>query len=187
MDKNKKYFLYLRNRSLLGRLYRKYYLYPRLVKFLKGSLLDVGCGIGDMLDFRPNSVGIDINPHNVAFCKRLGFESLVMHNNKLPFKNLSFDSVLLDNVLEHIESPSLLFEEIRRILKPDGVLLVGVPGIKGFQSDDDHKVFYDEKKLRALAQKNHFNINHFFYTPIIKSTFLSKHLRQYCIYSQWSK
>jgi hypothetical protein len=66
-------------------------------------------------------------------------------------------------------------------------LLIGVPGQKGFSSDDDHKIFYDEKKLQALAKKNHFNVNHFFYTPIIKSTFLSKQLRQYCIYTQWLK
>ena len=174
-------------RSFLGDLYRRYVLYPRLNLHLKGKVLDVGCGIGDMLSYRQNIVGLDVNPLNVAFCQKRQLEAYIMKPDVIPFKDKTFDSVLLDNVLEHIDKPSLLFKEIRRVLKPDGILLIGVPGIRGYQSDDDHKVFYDEKKLHVLAKKNHFKINHFFYTPIIKSTFLSKHIRQYCIYTQWSK
>jgi len=183
----KKYFVYLSKRSLLGKWYRNFILYPRLNIYLRGKVLDVGCGIGDMLSYRKNIIGLDVNPLNVDFCKKRQLEAYVMKPNIIPFGDEVFDTVLFDNVLEHIEKPSLLFKEIRRVLKPDGLLLIGVPGIKGYQSDDDHKVFYDEKKLQALALKNRFNVNHFFYTPIIKSTFLSKQLRQYCIYTQWSK
>lgn len=181
------YFEYLSKRNFLGKLYRNFILYPRLNKHLNGFVLDVGCGIGDMLNYRSNTIGLDVNPLNVAFCKKQKLEAYVMKPDVIPFGDETFDSVLLDNVLEHIEKPSLLFKEIRRVLKSDGLVLIGVPGIKGYESDDDHKVFYDEKKLHVLALKNRFNENHFFYTPIIKSTFLSKHLRQYCIYTQWSK
>lgn len=174
-------------RSVLGGLYRRFLLYPRLNFYLRGKVLDIGCGIGDMLSYRSNSVGLDVNPLNVDFCQKRKLNAYLMKPNIIPFDDKTFDSVLLDNVLEHIETPSLLFEEIRRVLKPDGLVLIGVPGEKGFRSDDDHKVFYDEKKLQALAKKNRFNVNRFFYTPIIKSKFLSKHLRQYCIYTQWSK
>jgi SAM-dependent methyltransferase len=184
---NQVYFEYLMRRSFLGDLYRRYVLYPRLNLHLKGKVLDVGCGIGDMLSYRKNTVGLDVNPLNVAFCRKRELEAHIMKPDVIPFGDESFDSVLLDNVLEHIERPSLLFKEIRRVLKPDGFLLIGVPGSKGYESDDDHKVFYDEKKLHALAQKNHFNVNHLLYMPLIKSTFLSKQLRQYCIYTQWSK
>ena len=184
---NQVYFEYLMRRSFLGDLYRRYVLYPRLNFHLKGRVLDVGCGIGDMLSYRQNTVGLDVNPLNVDFCQKRQLEAHMMKPDIIPFRDETFDSVLLDNVLEHIEKPSLLFKEIRRVLKPDGILLIGVPGIKGYQSDDDHKVFYDEKKLHALAKKNRFNVNHFFYTPLIKSKFLSKQLRQYCIYTQWSK
>ena len=184
---NQVYFEYLTRRSFLGDLYRRYVLYPRLNLHLKGKVLDVGCGIGDMLSYRQNTVGLDVNPLNVDFCQKRQLEAYVMKPDIIPFRDETFDSALLDNVLEHIEKPSLLFKEMRRVLKPDGILLIGVPGIKGYKSDDDHKVFYDEKKLHALAKKNRFNVNHFFYTPLIKSKFLSKHLRQYCIYTQWSK
>jgi SAM-dependent methyltransferase len=150
-------------------------------------VLDIGCGIGDMLSFRKNTLGLDVNPLNVDFCKNRKLNAFIMKPNIIPFDDKTFDSVLLDNVLEHIESPLLLFKEIRRVLKPNGLVLIGVPGEKGFRSDDDHKIFYDEKKLQALAQKNNFNVNQFFYTPLVKSKFLSQYMRQYCIYSLWSK
>jgi SAM-dependent methyltransferase len=184
---NQVYFEYLMRRSFLGDLYRRFVLYPRLNFHLKGKVLDVGCGIGDMLSYRQNTVGLDVNPLNVAFCQKRQLEAYVMKPDVIPFRDKSFDSVLLDNVLEHIEKPSLLFKEMRRVLKPNGLLLIGVPGHKGFSSDDDHKIFYDEKKLQALAQKNNFNVTQFFYTPLMKSKFLSQHVRQYCIYSLWSK
>ena len=187
MYKHKKYFHYLSKRSFFGKLYRNFILYPRLNKYLQGRVLDLGCGIGDMLNYRSNTLGVDVNPLNVNFCRKRNLDAYIMKSQIIPFEGKSFDSVLLDNVLEHIESPLFLFKEIRRVLKPDGILLIGVPGIKGYESDSDHKVFYDEKKLYALALKNRFNVNHFLYMPLIKSKFLSKHLRQYCIYTQWSK
>jgi hypothetical protein len=72
-------------------------------------------------------------------------------------------------------------------LKPDGILLIGVPGIRGFESDTDHKKFYDEIKLKSVAKKFKFSVSYFFYTPFFRSIFLSKILKQYCIYTQWKK
>lgn len=186
-NSNQIYFDYLMRRSFLGGVYRRFVLYPRLNFHLKGKVLDIGCGIGDMLSYRRNTVGLDVNPLNVDFCKKRKLNAYLMKPNMIPFDDKTFDSVLLDNVLEHIERPSLLFKEIKRVLKTNGIILIGVPGQKGFSSDDDHKIFYDEKKLQALAQKNNFNVNQFFYTPLVKSKFLSQHVRQYCIYSLWSK
>lgn len=65
MTTNQQYFQYLKSRSFLGNIYRKYYLYPKLGRYLKCWLLDIGCGIGDILVFRSNSVGVDINPLDV--------------------------------------------------------------------------------------------------------------------------
>lgn len=182
---NIEYASYLRSRSLAGNLYRKYWLYPQLSKCLKDKTLDVGCGIGDMLSFRSNTVGVDINPHNVAYCKELGHDAQVMLPDLLPFRDTSFDSVLLDNVLEHIAEPTPLLAEIHRVLRPQGVVLIGVPGLRGQACDSDHKVFYDEAALADTADKNGFEVMNVFHMPFGSSLFLSRHLRQYCIYSVW--
>ena len=179
------YTRYLRGRSWVANLYRKYWLYPQLTKYLKGTTLDLGCGIGDMLSFRPNTVGVDINPHNVALCKELGHDAQVMLPDVLPFEETSFDSVLLDNVLEHIVEPTTLLAEIRRVLKPQGVVLIGVPGIRGQASDPDHKNLYDEEALSLFAKNNGFEVLKAFHMPLGRSMYLSRHLRQYCIYSVW--
>ena len=147
MPEHNQYFEYLQQRSKLGLLYRKYWLYPRLIKYLKGKTLDVGCGIGDMLKFNSSSVGVDINPKTVEFCKIQKLDAKLMSSDYLPFNNDSFDSVLLDNVLEHIDNPACLLNEIKRVLCKDGFLLIGVPGEKGYDSDPDHKQFYNEKRL----------------------------------------
>jgi SAM-dependent methyltransferase len=185
-DNYHQYFNYLRNRSFLGFLYRKYWLYPRICAHLDGRVLDVGCGIGDFVKFRKQTTGVDINPETVEFCKKQGLDVFQMEINKLPFLSSEFDGILLDNVLEHIESPRLLIEEIYRVLKPSGTFLVGVPGRKGYTKDLDHKVFYDAKKLvetiSALGFVNETN----FYMPL-KSTILDLHLSQFCLYAKFTR
>ena len=187
MIKAQKYSAYLAKRSLLGLIYRKLILYPALCKYLDGVVLDVGCGIGDLLEFRRGAIGVDVNSFNVKICKQKGLNAQIMEPDYLPFSDQIFDSILLDNVLEHIERPGKLIDEIRRVLRPSGSLLVGVPGIKGYLSDRDHKVFYDEKGLADLAVKHGFTVHKLFYMPLLKSSWLSERLRQYCIYTVWIK
>ena len=175
------YYAYLQGRSLKGRLYRNWWLYPRLVRHLSGRVLDVGCGIGDMLRFRPNTVGVDINPETIAWCRKQGLDAHHMERNRLPFDAETFDGVILDNVLEHIAAPQPLLAEAKRVLKPSGRLLAGVPGPKGYQSDPDHKVYYDEAGLIHLMQNNGFSCRMILSMPL-RLPRLSKIIRQYCVY-----
>ena len=124
------YYEYLKKRSIIGLLYRKYILYPSICKHLNGHVLDIGCGIGDFLKFRANTVGI----------------------------------------------------EISRVLKQNGKLLVGVPGIKGYKRDPDHKIFYDLQKLIKLMNHNNLSYITHFYQPIIFAN-LSKIISQHSLYS----
>ena len=63
------YHKYLLTRSLLGKIYRDYYLYPRINKYTKGKILDVGCGMGDFLSFNKNAIGTDINKYNIDYLR----------------------------------------------------------------------------------------------------------------------
>jgi len=182
MTDHDEYFEYLKRRSRLGAAYRKHWLYPRLARRLQGRALDIGCGIGDMLVYRVNTMGVDINPHTVAFCKARGATAVVMQPDRLPFAAAAFDSVLMDNVLEHIPQPEPLLSEVHRVLRPEGRLLVGVPGTRGWASDPDHKVFYDQERLRACMAAAGFENVECFYTPLWRSAWLDRSLRQYCLY-----
>lgn len=176
------YSEYLKNRSLISYCYRKYYLYPKISKPLKGLVLDVGCGIGDYLEFRKNTIGVDINPFLVEICKNKKLNSKLMQGDILPFQANKFDGVILDNVLEHIENPEKIILEIRRVLKNSHFLVVGVPGISGYKVDDDHKVFYTKECLIKLFKPYGFKEITTFGAPL-NFKFLSSFLRQYCVYS----
>ena len=177
------YHEYLMTRSNFALYYRNFYLYPQINRNLKGKVLDVGCGIGDFLKYRKNNptIGIDINKSIVAYCKSQGLNVISFEDGKIGFDDDSFDGVVLDNVLEHIEDPSMLLYEIRRVLKNDGTFIIGVPGVKGYQSDPDHKCFYDDQKLSSIERFG-FKEKKSFYTPLFKSKLLSERIRQYCIY-----
>ncbi len=182
MNKHTEYYQYLASRSRIGHLYRKYWLYPRLCSRLRGLTLDIGCGIGDMLDFKPDTIGTDINEHNIRHCIERGLNAKVMALNVLPFANGEFDSVLLDNVIEHISDPIPLLNEVGRVLKNHGVVLVGVPGIRGWKCDPDHKIEYNENRLIERMQLAGFIHVESFFTPLWRSEWLSRNIRQYCIY-----
>ena len=180
------YFEYLMGRSRLGLLYRRYRLYPRICRELRGRVLDIGCGIGDFLAFRPNTVGVDVNERTVAWCREQGLDAHPMPFDVLPFESETFDGSVLDNVLEHIGQPLPLLREVFRVLKPGSALVVGVPGIRGYECDDDHKVFYGEESLVETLGAAGFRKRRVFHMPL-RSKFLDRKLSQYCVYGVFVK
>lgn len=181
------YLNYLRNRSFTGLIYRRFYLYPRLSRYIYGVALDFGCGIGDFLSYRTSTIGVDVDPDIVAFCRARGFDAYVSQAGMLPFNDHCFDSVVMDNVLEHIKEPRPILDEILRVLKPGGILLVGVPGERGWNADPDHKIWYSERELLQALDSAQFKFREFFYTPLFRSAMLSRFIRQYCIYGVFIK
>lgn len=186
MTAPEEYFEYLRGRSRLGWLYRRYWLYPSLCRYLDGKTLDVGCGIGDFLNHRTDTVGVDINTATVEWCRSRGLNAYQMSPNVLPFQDGSFDSAILDNVLEHLADPAELLSEIGRVLRPRSSLVVGVPGKRGYATDADHKIFYDEATLVSTLGMAGFRLQQLFHMPF-KSARLDARVRQYCLYGVFKR
>ncbi len=175
------YFLSLRRRKQAGLWYRNLWLYPRMCAHLSGNVVDVGCGIGDMVRYRPHTTGVDVNPKAVAFCKHEGLDARLMKPDRLPFPDGEFDGAILDNVLEHLEEPMPLLAEVQRVLRARGNFVVGVPGIRGFASDPDHKKHYPEGELIQCLGSAGFRLLSVFHQPF-RSGFLDRHFRYYAIY-----
>jgi SAM-dependent methyltransferase len=174
------YTEYLQTRSRLGDIYRRYILFPRICKALQGAALDIGCGIGDLLAYRPNTTGIDVNPYNVEFCRKRGLIAEPIANGRYPFSENTFDSAVANHVIEHLIDPSPLLFEARRVLKPGGIFLIGVPGRRGFSSDPDHKTFYDLEKLNGVAGNHGFKVTGHFYLPL-PLPWLSRAIKQFSL------
>jgi len=175
------YYKYLKGRGLFGIIYRFLWLYPFLSFYSRGSILDVGCGIGDFLKFNKKSCGVDINPLLVDYCIGRGLNAKLIKNEIIPYDDSVFDTVVLDNVLEHIKNPNNILLEIYRVLKKNGVFIVGVPGSLGYVSDSDHKVFYTKENLIKIIKKYGYKVKKSRYMPI-NHKFFDKRLKQHCVY-----
>jgi len=180
-ESNLSYANYLQTRSKLSYFYRKKILYPKLNKYIEGISLDIGCGIGDFLEFNNNTIGLDLNPELVDICLSKGLDAKVMEEDKIPFDDSSFDNIILDNVLEHIDKPDGILQEIKRVLKKEKNIIIGVPGKLGYSKDDDHKKFYNKKSLIDLMEKYKFQKIEIFGMPL-NIGLLENIMRQYCVY-----
>lgn len=89
---------------------------------------DVGCGSSRILADLPQAVGVDLRHDKLVFMRRTN-ERLVQANGLgLPFPDNSFECVICSEVIEHIpEENGRLIDELTRILKPGGILVLGTP------------------------------------------------------------
>jgi SAM-dependent methyltransferase len=186
------YFSHLQRISLLGYLYKRFY--SSLILFLISlrfgrNIVEVGSGTGSgILGAFPKYVqGLEINPVAVEFCKVKGLNAQIINaDGTFPIFDSTFDACVLDNVLEHIEEPQQTLDECYRITKKDGGLIIVVPGMRGFESDSDHKKFYDADELRSLDSR--WQLLNLFSMPFIfKSEKLSNGVKQYCLVASYRK
>lgn len=184
-DPHLEYYQYLCTRSSRAAKYRSKYLYPKILSHLPGKVLDVGCGIGDFLAMRDGILGADINEHCVRHCTDLGLSARVIESD-IPFESSFFDAAILDNVLEHIEDPRPILLEVSRVLKHRGLLMIGVPGKRGYASDPDHKVYYELSDLQKLMDPFGFSLAGSFFSPLPSKRFYHL-ISSGCLYALFKK
>lgn len=96
-------------------------------------LLDMGCGDGNHLrwlsEFAEATYGTDYNPVRLARARaQLPSATLFMANIlDCPVVDGSFDVIFFNHVIEHITDDVRALESIRRLLAPDGLLVLGTP------------------------------------------------------------
>ena len=109
-----------------------------LLKYKKnGRLLDVGFGCGTFLKLAKERGfdvrGTEISEYACQYVKdKLGLDVFYGDLKKARFPEESFDVVTVWHTLEHLPSPSKTLEEIHRILRKDGLLVVAVPNLNNF-------------------------------------------------------
>lgn len=187
-----RYFNHLKTIRWRGRVYKRFLSSP--VAYLHARrfgrrIVEVGCGTGNGLlgTFPSRVVGLDVNPYAVDDCVSRGLDArLIRPDGFFPLAEASFDSCVLDNVLEHIEEPGQTLDECWRITSQHGGMVIGVPGIHGYATDPDHKVFYDEDGLRNLDTR--WSLVHLYGFPsIFRSSTLSRSFRQYGLLAVYRK
>jgi SAM-dependent methyltransferase len=132
-----------------------------LKNIAKNSLiLDVGSSVGSNLRMLKESgfnnyLGIDVSNLAQEFChkKNLG-EVLIADICQTNFTDNYFDAIIATDVLEHIKNDELAISEMKRILKPDGVLIITVPCFQSLWSNHDYLVMHQRRyRLSEISKK----------------------------------
>lgn len=117
----------------------------RIIEFLQQALpavkldsasrvLDIGCANGMVLRSLPSHIhrtGVDISESLLQRVRQAGIETIQcdFDNNPLPLPNGQFDLVLANDVIEHVLHTDHLMNEMNRVLKADGYLVVSIPNV----------------------------------------------------------
>lgn len=93
----------------------------KVLPHVRGRLLDVGCGFNNLVRSYGKGVGVDI-------FKWPGIDVLIGDAAALPFPDATFDTVTILAALNHIPNREAALQEVRRVLRPDGRLVLTMIG-----------------------------------------------------------
>jgi ubiquinone/menaquinone biosynthesis C-methylase UbiE len=167
-----------------------------VVKYSPGEkVLDIGTAHGDIATLLAEkgfeSVALDLNKNFLNYAKKkreFGKISYVCANAlNLPFKDASFDVIIMGELVEHVAYPENLLKEAKRCLKKRGVIIITTPNkhlfrgwLSGYKpplfeeiekksrkdlvkkqfgpSGDDHLFVFDMPSLKKFAKKQGFKV-----------------------------
>lgn len=165
------------------------------------KILDIGCGTGETLTFlnaylpKPDLYGIDNSPVAIKFARKRGHKKILkIDARKLPYKNGTFDYILLLDVLEHIENDTTILLEAKRVLKKTGRVIITTPALQFIWSEHDseqgHFRRYVRHRIRKIAAKTKLSITklsyfNFFLSPAIIGIRLLSRIKPFKKYGEY--
>ncbi|CAN5384377.1 class I SAM-dependent methyltransferase [soil metagenome] len=123
----------------------------------KPDLLDLGCGPGALLSEvagETNSTGADFSALALEFCRERGIARLACADAQaMPFAARSFDVVTALDILEHVEDDDAAFDEIFRVLRPGGALVISVPAFRWLWGPHDMALHHFRRYTRHQVEE----------------------------------
>lgn len=173
----------LSKNNLLEHLVR----YNLLPGDMSQSVLDIGCGAGhgsNMLSKKYKKVyGVDISEEAIQYAKKNwaadNIEFVVGSAMDIPFPDNSFDTISAFEVFEHLDDWRKFLSEIKRVLKPRGVVYISTPNKTLYSPGtkkpiNPHHVFEMTIPEFRAALKEFFTIEEFYgqRTPVYNDHFI---------------
>jgi SAM-dependent methyltransferase len=115
-------------------------------------ILDVGCGVGQVVDrltrLGYEAHGVDVSEPNIARARKSSDRCQMYDGKHLPFPDACFASAGAFNVLEHVEEPERFVKELVRVVEIGGRVVISSPNFfRAIGFRDYHP------KMRGLANK----------------------------------
>lgn len=150
-----------------------------------GTMLEIGAGEGNTLlyakenNYANKIYGVELFEIENSNQSNDKFEEFLIANietTKLHFDELMFDVILLGDVLEHLVDPYTVLDNLKKFLKPNGIIIASIPNIRewntmktiffkgDFRYDDagildrTHLRFFTKKNIIELFENNNYKI-----------------------------
>lgn len=153
---------------------KEYEDYTSIIKGFKaqGKVLEIGCGNGFLLKTLEaagyDCYGVEPSPLAYGYAKNdLGLQVENSFLAESSFYNAEFDIVILIDVVEHVINMQALMQDVKKVLKPDGLIFIGTGNIESFNArlakqnwgyflSWEHVSFFNKKSMHRLLHDNNF-------------------------------
>jgi SAM-dependent methyltransferase len=131
-------------------------------EFFSGQVLEVGCGVGSNISWKPGAVGVDVSHFALAEARHRGLSvAAEMDAERLAIASGSIDTVLFAHVLEHLAQPRTALLEAARVLRPGGSVVITLPPPqRRSELADQHLYCWGEMELANLLEISGFSVIH---------------------------
>ncbi|SRR3989339_269120 len=150
----------------------------KIIRFVKKNrprrIIDIGCGfnasaLSSLKPYAENLTGVDIKVNTEL--KGIKIIETNISNNLSFLSDSSADLIIMNSVLEHLDHPKKIIEEVHRILDRNGTAIINAPnwlgkyflefsafrlGLSPTEEMNDHKMYYNKKDLWPLLVKAGF-------------------------------
>jgi SAM-dependent methyltransferase len=111
----------------------------------KGRLLDIGCSNGEFMWLAKEAgfevLGVELNKRTADIARGNGLNVISGFLEDAGFADNSFDYVYMGDLIEHVESPNALMEQVKRVLRQEGKVVIVTPNLDCFWSKATYKLY----------------------------------------------
>jgi len=176
---------YLADEEKIVRTFKKRVEAIEKVVLKKGKMLDIGCATGFFMkaarDNKWRVEGIEISEYAASYAKEhFGFKVYSKDFLTLSLPEKTYDVITLWDVIEHFNNPTAALIKIRKLLKPNGILVLSTPDVNsipanltgskwvGYKLSDEHLTYFSIKTMTNLLEKTGFSV--------VKKSHIGKHV-----------
>lgn len=161
---------YLNNRQLKKSILKS-------IPYIHGKCVDIGSGNSPYKKFILKNVSeyiaVDkgsVHQHMFQTSKEKFLDADIKN---LPLDDKSVDTILLTQVLEHIDEPFKALDEVKRVIKDDGIIILSVPFIYHAHATPYDYYRFSEYGLKKICETYNFEIIEFHYQGYLGTTIFS--------------
>ena len=123
--------------------------------YLIGKVLNAGCGDRDMTEY--------LKSQSADAVENCDFKSdipgaIICDLESIPKQDSTYDSVLCNAVLEHVQNHRKVLAELKRVLKPGGYLVVSIPFLQPYHPNPGDYRRYTYNGMFELGKNNGFEV-----------------------------